>query len=123
MTAIAVTEPEAAEVRTHANAAIPPRRGAPQGYPPAAAAFDKRIPQTWSRDGTPTPVGWTARDYVRNDAGEIETSQDEAWRLLDEPGAELSVATAGVLLGGVGERGDRRFSLQFAFRQFSGPET
>ena len=119
MTAVAVTEAEAVEVRTHANVAIPPRRGTPQGYPPAAAAFDARIHQTWERDGTSTPVGWTADAWVRDGAGEIEISQGKAWALLDVPGIALSVPTREILLAGVGERGPkRRFSLRFRFDRF-----
>ena len=119
MTAVAVTEAEAVEVRTHANVAIPPRRGTPQGYPPAAAAFDARIPQTWERDGTETPVGWTADAWVRDASGNIEMSQRKAYTLLDEPGTTLVTATRAKLLAGVGERGpNRRFSLRFSFARF-----
>ena len=119
MTAIAVTEPEAAEVRTHANPVIPPRRGTPQGHPLAAAAFNARIPQTWNRDGTQTPVGWTADAWVRDAAGNIEMSQRKAYTLLDEPGTTLVTAIRAKLLAGVGERGsNRRFSLRFSFARF-----
>ena len=119
MTAIAVTEPEAVGVRTHADNVIPPRRGVPQGNPVAAANFDKRIKPTWNRDGTQTPVGWTADAWVRDASGEIEISQRKAYTLLDEPGTTLVTATREKLLAGVGERGpNRRFSLRFSFARF-----
>ena len=119
MTAVAVTEAQAVQVRTHGNIVIQPRRGTAQGNSPAAAAFDARILQIWERDGTSTPVGWTADAWVRDGAGEIEISQRKAWALLDVPGIALSVPTREILLAGVGERGpNRRFSLRFRFDRF-----
>jgi len=91
------------------------------GHPEAVARYQARIKTTYLRavDGTNVPVAWTARSYARNGAGEVEVEAQPTWNNLDVPGY-VSVATAGKLLDAVGERGDRHFGLEFAFKEFGG---
>ncbi len=124
MTLLALTESEHTELLTHADVADPPRRGRTIGAPDSVARVEAQIPLTYSRltDGTAPALGWSVSATYERVDGEVDVEPVPVYRLLDVPGAALSVATAGLLLGAVGERGDRRFSLRMAFNRFSGVE-
>lgn len=125
MAAIVLTEPEHAEVLAHSDVADPARRGRTVGASVAVARINARIPASYSRvaDGTTPPLGWSVSNTYERDTGtgEVEVEPEDVYRLLDEPGADLSVATADILIAGVGEMdgSNRRFSLRFAFARTS----
>jgi hypothetical protein len=125
MTTVVLIPVERDELVEHANIVDPPRRGVLVGDATACAIFAQRIPDSYTRptgtDAIEIPVGWSvSQTCARNPAtGEVEVRAAPVYRLLDKPGASLSVATGEKLLSAVGERGpNRRFSLRFRFDRF-----
>lgn len=125
MSTVVLTPEEHAETLAIAAVSDPPRHGIAVGEPTAAANLQAAIPETYNRltHGTTVPLGWSvSQTWDQNEAGEVELREAPTYRQLETPGAAMTPATALKLLTAVGERGDRLFSLEFAFAEFSGAE-